>query len=229
MWPHSITIGLGGTAVVVASDDSSIVEELGPWSVDVERSVVDLALETTPAQPAERSAPRTLPNLRHGSDRIATSPDVAMLRAALMRMLAAHGSRHATGFLRLPGMVLVREGRATVVPLGGARFVAHRQFRRLGFDPVYAQSVLIDVAAVEAVIDAPLGSTESPRRLPLETLFLFHREPDAPVTRGTVVARLLGNALGEVALHDAVVLVGRVPVRCIASGREALEKALTAP
>ena len=229
MWPHSITVGLGRTAVAVGSDDSSIIEGLEPWRIDVERDVVDLAIEISPAQPSDRSAPRTLPNLRHGSDRIATSTDVSMLRDALMRVLAAHETRHATGFLRLPGMVLVRNGVGTLVPLSSARLVGQRQLERMGYEPVTAQSVLVDAGTCEAVIDAPLGSGAPVRRIPLAAVWLFHREPEAPVSPGIIVARVLGNAIGHVEVHDAMTLTRSVPVRFLESGRSPLEKALTAP
>lgn len=229
MWPHSIAVGVGHTAVVVGTDDALLIAELDPWRVEVDRAVVDLVLESTPEQPEQRSAPRVLPNLRHGSTRIAASSNVAMLRNALLRMLGAYADVHAEGYLRLPGMLLVREGRGTLVPLESARLVGPRQFERMGFEPQYSQSVLIDVAAGDAIVDAPLGASGAQFRVPLDVVWLFHRAPDIAVSRAVQVARVLGNAMGPAHLTDVVALVERLPVRFMASGRTSLENALTAP
>lgn len=229
MWLHSITVGLGGTAVSVGSDDGSLIDELEPWRVDVDRAVVDLGFEAFPKQPTERSAPRVLPNIRHGSERVVKSADPEVLRRVLRRMLAAHENAPSSGALRISGMALERKGRAVVVPLGNASLVAQREFERFGFDPIWAQSVLIDIAACEVLIDPPLGSAEDSRRLPLDTVWLSHREPDQHTPLHAVVARVLGNCRASVSLDDAMALVQSATVRFVAPGRDALIRELTAP
>lgn len=229
MWPHSIAVGVGRTAIVVGSDDAHLIAELEPWRVDVDRNLVDFALETDPPQPESRSAPRLLANLRHGSDRLVHSTDVAMLRESLFRMLSAYEHETKPGTLRLNGMLLEREGGAIVVPLDNARLVPVRQLQRLGFTPCYSQSVLIDVATQEVLVDARLGDAQPARRLKLSGIWLFHREAEVHVPAPVSVARVLGNSQSHVSARDAAELVRRIGVRYVGSGRGVLEKELTAP
>jgi hypothetical protein len=242
VWPHSFVIGVNGVAVTIGTDDHAVVDHLQQWCIDEPSQLVDFGLELHPVQPSERSAPRNLPNLKVGSDVLARTDDVELLRDALLRVVAAATNDVPAGMLRVSGAVLERDGRGYLVPEGNLRTVSMRVLQRRGVRVWPAQSILVDAARLEVVLDPPLGSNAAPRRLPLDVLWLNHREPNAPTTPGEDVARLLGHCSPHPASTEgsvtasasqsmvalAATLVASVRPRYVAFGRQALENELTA-
>jgi len=239
VWPLSFVLGVGETAVTIGTDSPSILEQLAPWRIDEPAALVDFGLELTPAQPEERSAPRLLPNLRHGSDRIAQCDRPEVLSESLRRILGGFAAPPTTTQLRVRGATLVRKGIAYLVPLSNLSSLSYRWLQRHGFDAFYVPSARLDAATVELVIDAELGSETEHRgeqRLPLGGIWFNHRHAEQETTRATDVARLLGHVvLPETAevtassvLSNAVHLVAAAPPRYLHHGRVSLENELTA-
>lgn len=241
MWPHSLVIGVNGTAVCVGTDDTATLAHLERWRIDEPADLVDYGLRLHPAQPSDRSAPRVLPSLHVGSDVLARSGDTEALRSALLCVLAAATEPCPEGLLRVSGAVLEREGAAWIVPETNLRTMSVRMLNRSGFVVWHAQTTLVDAASMEVVLQRPLGSDDATRRLPLAGLWLNHREPSAPTSPGEDVARLLGNcqldpaevrdrsgALSSTMLLLAASVVASAPVRYVSFGRQALENELTA-
>ena len=236
MWPHSLVIGKNGVSIVIGTDDTALLEFLSPWGVEERRSLVDFGLRTKPAQPEVRSAPRILPQLKHGSDVIARTEDVASIRDALLRIVHASTSPVPEGLLRIAGAVLERKGQAYVVPSGNLNAMSHRLLARQGLNVLTGQTVLIDPTMCEVLIDPRFGHDDPVRRLPLAEWWLNHREPMVATTPAEDVARLLGN-LAAAAHEDespahllelAAALVARLRPRYVAFGRQSLENELTA-
>ena len=236
MWPHSLVIGVHGSAVTIGTDDPGLVGFLEPWRIDEPTSIVDFGLETAPAQPTERSAPRILPSLKHGSEPIARVEDTAFLRDALLRIVVAATSPVPDGLLRVNGTVLERGGVGHLVPEPNLRTVSHRALGRRGITAHVGQTVLVDVATLEVVLDVPLGIDTPGRRLALASWWMNHREPAIPTTPAEDVARLLGNVVvdAELVADQALLcllasrLVTSMRPRYVAFGRQALENELTA-
>lgn len=236
MWPHSFVIAVNGTLLTIGTDDPDFLGYLRPWVVDEQSALVDFGLQSRPPQPENRAAPRLLPSLKHGSDVLARSDDVDLLRAALLRMITAATTPTPAGMIRVSGAVLERDGGAYVVPEGNLRSFSYRALARQGVLAHPGQSVLLDTSDGTVQLDVALGSTESARRLPLRAWLFNHREPAVPTTVGEDVARVLANLWGdgqtehlpEQLLASAASLVLRVRPRYIAFGRESLENELTA-
>lgn len=239
MWPHSIVVQVGRTVIAVGTDDDELVAFLEPWKTDAARNLIDLGLQLHPAQPADRSAPRRIANLRHGSDYLASVDDPDLLRSCLLRILGSFEHPVPEGCFRVSGMVVEHGGIGYVVPVGNIKISAHRSLLRLGFRPHYALSALIDAGRHEVVLDLPLGSVESSGdRLPLGGIWLAHRSPEDDATVGEWVARLMGNVVPDSSayvegrarrvLDAACELVGHHSVHVVGPSREALEKQLTA-
>lgn len=229
-------IGVGQVALTIGTDDTDIVRFLESWRIDEPSNLVDFGLLLHPAPPADRSAPRVLPSLKHGSDVIARSDDTALLCDALLRMITAATEPAPPRMLRVQGAVLEHEGRAFVVPEGNARTLSLRALAQRGVRYWPGQTVLIDPRTQHVVLDPPFGSGVPALRLPLAQLWFNHREPTLSTTLGEDVARLLGHCIQPPA-HRAVAaavvdlaeeLVERMRPSYVAFGRQALEKELTA-
>jgi len=241
VWPHSLVVGINGVAVCVGTDDPAVAEYLAAWRIDEPAELVDFGLRLHPAQPSERSAPRNLPSVHVGSDVLGRSEDTESLRNALLRLIAAVTEPIPQELLRIRGAVLERDSQAWIAPEGNLRTVSLRRLKRSGFGVWFAQTVLIDAEAMQVVIDRPLGSSETMRRLPLAGVWLNHREPTAEVTPGEHLARLLAHcevdpfdteadagARSRSMIVSAARLVSAAPVRYVSFGRQALENELTA-
>ena len=236
MWPHSFVIAVNGTVLTIGTDDQELMEHLRPWVVPEPSSLVDFGLQAHPPQPENRAAPRLLPSLKHGSDVLARSDDVDLLRTALLRMITASTNPTPVGMIRVSGAVLERDGGAYVVPEGNLRSFSYRALARQGVLAHPGQSVLLDASDGTVQLDVALGSTDSARRLPLRAWLFNHREPGLPTTVGEDVARVLGNLWGDwhtmhsptQTLDAASTLVSLFRPRYVAFGRESLENELTA-
>lgn len=236
MWPHSLVIGVHGSAVTIGTDDLAVVGFLDRWRIDKPMSIVDFGLQMAPAQPTERSAPRILPSLKHGSEPIARAEDAAFLRDALLRMIVAATSPVPRGLLRVNGTVLESSGVGHLVPEPNLRTVSHRALGRRGITAHVGQTVLVDVGTLEVVLDVPLGTDAPGPRLALGSWWMNHRDPTIPTTSAEDVARLLGNVVIDAELVAdqaslcslAALLVTSMRPRYVAFGRQALENELTA-
>ena len=236
MWPYSFVIAVNGTVLTIGTDDQELMEHLRPWVVPEPSSLVDFGLQAHPPQPENRAAPRLLPSLKHGSDVLARSDDVDLLRTALLRMITASTNPTPVGMIRVSGAVLERDGLGYVVPEGNLRSFSYRALARQGIVVHPGLSVLIDASNAAVHLDAAHGTAESVRKVPLRAWLFNHREPGLPATVGEDVARVLGNLWGDWhAMHSplqtldaASTLVSFLRPRYVAFGRESLENGLTA-
>lgn len=230
-----MVIGVDGTAITVGTDDESLAAYLRRWEIEAPAELVHFGLRVNPEQPTERSAPRELPSLKFGSDVLARSSDVAMLRSALLRMIAAVSTTPSPELLRLRSSMVEFRGHAYLVPEGNLRSVSIRMLERLGIRPWFAQTVLLDPVRGSIHLDPELGSDAGGLALPLGGWWFNHREPGETVSDGEHLARVLGHldhrrsgdGSTEV-LESLVVLMAAVPPRYLAYGRVELENALTA-
>jgi hypothetical protein len=170
VWPHLITLGLGDTAVVIATDDDSLVTVLTPWtladSAGLDLQTVDFTAELHPVAPGHRAIPRTIPAVRHGACVLERSTDIVELRTGLLRVLQSLHQEVPEGCVRVAGMPLMRNGRVELATLrAGAD--GNRALRRRGFQPICAGSVVVDPHAMTVQIPPPLGSAELPTDAPL--------------------------------------------------------------
>lgn len=161
MWPHSLVLGLGESAVCVGTDDAALAEQLSPWQLAAEphgapEQLVDYAIELHPPKPQHRAAPRLLPSLRHGTATLARSTDVDALRDGFLRILGSFVAPVPRGCVRVLGLPLLRDGAVELVPPHMADHLSGRWLHDRGFTPVPVASVVVDPLTLEARIDAPL-------------------------------------------------------------------------
>jgi hypothetical protein len=243
VWPHSLQLGIGETAVCVGTDDAAIAAQLAPWALVDDPSVVapelvDFGLELHPARPAHRAAPRTLPNLRHGTTVIGRGGDVAALSDGLLRTLGSFLSPLPAGCLRLSGLPLLRDGAVELAPPDVADHLSSRWLQARGLQPLHVASVVVDPATLEVHIDAPLGSPDASFSAPLRRWWCALPDPDAELGGGRFLAHLAhrlspptttvdDDRVGD-ALSALVCLVERLPPERIGYGSDDLIDRLAA-
>ena len=167
-----MTLSIGENLVVVATDDDQLAATLAPWlttaHADFNESLVDFSAELHPARPEQRSVPRSIPVVHHGTAALARSNDVDELRAALLRVLGSLAAAVPEGHVRVSGVPLVRDG-AIELATPNAAADGSRALRRRGYEPLYSGSVIVDPAALVVSIAAPLGSSGQPITAPLDS------------------------------------------------------------
>lgn len=214
MWLHSFVIGIGDLAVCVGTDDDAIVDALAPWVIDEPATLVDFGVQLHP-RPTARGVARTHPNLRHGSDWIASAPDPQVVSDGLMRILGALAAEPAEGEFRLAAVPSLRNGAVDLLTVHEVAHGSYRQLSRGGAKVVVVDRVDIDPERLTVRIAAPLGSGEQPTVLPLRSWRIGPNAPEPGAPPSAVVAamarRVLPNAgTGPTTLGGLVRLVERL-------------------
>ncbi len=244
MWPHSLVVGIGGTAIRVGTDDADLAAYLEPWRIDqlaeeqadelLDDPPVDYAVELHPPPPANRADPRPLANLRHGTDVIARAADAALMRDGLLRILASFETPAPPHQVRLAGIPILHNGVVDVVPTRYVEQLSHRALGAQGLLAVYVHSVLVNPDSLEVFIDAPLGSHDEPMVAVLGRWWIASDESDAggsstPLSPAQRFARSASSMLAAVAPFDPDALGAlarlceRVPPRVSPPGPFTLE------
>ena len=165
-------LAIGDIVVVIGTDDDQLAATLAPWlttvPLDFDLSLVDFSAELHPPRPENRSVPRSIPVVHHGTVVLARSTDLDEVRASLLRVLGALAAVVPDGHVRLTGTPLLRDG---AVELAAPNMAADgsRALRRRGYQPLYSGSVIIDPAALTVSIAPPLGSREPQTVAPLHS------------------------------------------------------------
>ena len=166
MWPHSVVIGVGDTAVCVGTDDSHLVDALAPWIIEEPAELFDYGAQLLPP-PAPRGQPRALANLRHGSDWLASSPDPAPIREGLLRVLGGIADREGAGEIRLAGVPLMDGATINVAAPEEAAHASVRQLSRGGRLPLLVDGVIIDTERLLVRVSGALDGSHPPIVAPL--------------------------------------------------------------
>lgn len=241
MWPHSLVLAIGESAVCVGTDDAALAEQLRPWQLATDLhgahvQLVDYAIELHPPKPEHRAAPRTLPSLRHGTAILGRGTDLDALRDGFLRVLGSFAAPVPHGCVRLLGLPLLRDGAVDLVPPDMADHLSSRWLHQRGFTPVYVASVVVDTRTLEVHIDAPLATSagdgiHEPTALvaPLRRWWCALPDPAAALGFGRFVAFLAhrlappasaaDDRAGSAALAALVRLVERLPPERIGFGR----------
>jgi hypothetical protein len=190
VWPHSITIGLDGTAVAVGTDAAEVIATLEPWRIDNIGEPTDYCLELHPSAPAA-GKPRPLPGLYHGSTALLRSQDRARLTATLLRVLSSHARPAGDRQIRVALMPVSRDGAALLVPMASIRAVSDRWLQSQGIEATYTVSSLVDTDTAHVLIDPPLGSDEEPERLRFCGWWLPPQHQEATLSPGFALAAMM--------------------------------------
>ena len=206
MWPHLLTIAVGGTAVGIGTDDDALAALLAPWRIAPDQlqgvaDRVDFGAELHPPEPTQRAAPRAVPRavptVHHGSQVIARSTDPAALRDGLLRTLGALAVDTPAGHLRLTGLPLMRDGGIELAVPEAVDRVAHRRLLGQGYTPVYVPSVLIHPGTLQVRIAAPFGTGQEPVVAPLRRWWMA--APPTGVAPPVGLARVVAHATHRLA------------------------------
>lgn len=202
MWPHSFVVGVGGISVCIGTDDPDLVASLAPWCIDEATDLAepvdlyDYGIELHPAQPDARGVPRVMPNLRHGSDRLATVPDEGPLVDGLLRILGGLEAERVDGEFALSGVPLVCDDGVHLLTVEEMKHGSYRRFAADGAMPLLVDRVWVDPDALTVRVAAPLGSGRPAEVLPLRAWNIapYGVGPDAPT------AELVAAAASRVAV-----------------------------
>jgi hypothetical protein len=207
VWLHSFVIGIGGLAVCVGTDDDGLAAALSPWVIDAPATLVDFGAQLHPP-PAARGSARVHPNLRHGSDWIASAPDPAVVREGFLRILGALAGEPAPGEFRLAAVPSVRDGAVDLLTVPEVSHGSYRRLSRGGSKLLLVDRVDVDPAALTVRIAAPLGSSDPPLVWPLRSWHTvpLGPSPDAPLTLvvASAAPRLVADAATGAAALDGL-------------------------
>jgi hypothetical protein len=205
VWPHSISIGLGGTAISIGTDSADVIAALDRWQIADVGEPVDYCLELDPASPGP-GKPRPFPGLYHGSTALLRSRDVTRITAAFMRVLSSHARPAGDGQVRIGLMPVVRNGVALLVPPASMATVPARWLESEGIEALYTVSSLVDAGEARVLVDPPLGDDDEPTALTLGGWWLPHDQWDGELTPGFAVAEAMALVAGVTAANAAPVL-----------------------
>lgn len=231
-WPYQVTVGLGDTAIVVATNDPEVADRLSPWSIEGVDGLPDYSLDVHPRGPGMRG-PRPLPVLFHGCAALVRSSDGQRVAGALLRTLNSFMRPPGQDQIRFNLMPVVNDGRAVLAPPGWVAFVPDRTLRRHHLEAVYTEWSTVDTEAGTVLIDPPLGSEEEPYEVPITGWRLPYPMPGADFpSPGHAVAEAMQRVAGTTpenvttTLHGVVRLVERLHPRP-APYQEVLEALVT--
>jgi len=205
VWPHSLTIGLAGTAISIGTDAPEVIAALEAWRIPDVGDPIDYCLEVRPPAPGA-GLPRPFPGLYHGSTALLRTRDISRLTTAFRRVLASHARPAGEGYVRLSLMPVARHGVALLAPPATIAAVPDRWLLAEGFEPLYTVSSLVDPASGEVLVDAPLGSDEPPSALAFGGWWLPARHWDGDLSPGFAVAEAMTLVIGVTAGNAASTL-----------------------
>ncbi len=190
MWPHSISVGVGGKAISIGTDSPEVAAALEAWRILDVGGPTDYCLELDPPAPKGGKA-RPLPGLYHGSKTLLRSRDPARLTAALLRVLGSHAHPASAGQVRIGLMPLVFDGAALLAPPPVIGAVPDRWIVAQGIEALYTISSIVDVDQGRVVIDPPLGSDEEPETRAFRGWWLPPSGSQGASTPGLAVAEAM--------------------------------------
>lgn len=216
MWPHSISVGLGGKAISIGTDAPEVIAALEPWRLPDVGEPTDYCLELSPPAQGGAGTPRPLPGLYHGSTALLRTRDKTRLTTALGRVLASHARPAADGQVRIGLMPVVRDGVALLAPPTSIAALPDRWMVAQGIDAIHTVSSLVDVGRAQVLVDRPLGSGEEPAAPAFGGWWLPPSYRNGALSPGFAVAEAMTLVADVTAanatsvLHAVAQLVGRV-------------------
>ena len=190
MWPHSISVGVGGKAIVIGTDSSHAVATLEPWRIDHAGEPTDYCLELAPAA-SGTGQPRPLPGLYHGSTALLRSRDANRLTTTLLRVLSSYTRPAGHHRVRVALMPVIRGGVAMLLPRASIGAVPDRWLQAQGIEAIYTVSSLVDTESAQVLIDPPLGTDEEPGAFDFGGWWLPPRFWDGELSPGFAVAEVM--------------------------------------
>jgi hypothetical protein len=190
VWPHSITIGVGGKAIAIGTDSPEVMATLEPWRIDQVGEPTDYCLELSPAAPGA-GRPRPLPGLYHGSTALLRSRDTDRLTTTLLRVLSSHARAPGDHQVRVALMPVLRDGVAMLLPRASVGAVPDRWLLAQGIDAIYTVSSLVDAENAQVLIDPPLGTAEEPGAFGFGGWWLPPRYWEGELSPGFAVAEVM--------------------------------------
>ena len=133
MWPHQISVGVGGKAISIGTDASEVAAALDPWRILDVGGPTDYCLELDPPAPNDGKT-RPLPGLYHGAMTMLRSRDPGRLTSALLRVLGAHDRPAGPGQVRIALMPVVLDGAALLAPPASIGSVPDRWIMAQGIE-----------------------------------------------------------------------------------------------
>lgn len=190
MWPHSISIGVGGKAISIGTDATEVVAALDPWRIVDVGGPTDYCLELHPTG-ADGAKVRPLPGLYHGSMTLLRTRDTSRLTTALMRVLGSHSRPAGQRQVRIGLMPVVADGVALLAPPATIGAVPDRWMAARGIEAIHTVSSLVDAGDGAVLVDPPLGSDEDPRPLVLRDWWLPPSHSNVDLSPGFAVAEVM--------------------------------------
>lgn len=190
MWPHSISIGVGGKAIAVGTDAPEVIDRLGRWRIGDLADPIDYCLELHPPATSP-GTPRRLPGLYHGSTTLLRSRHTGRITTALLRVLASHARPAGDGEVRLHLMPVVRDGVALLAPPASLAAVPDRWMTAQGIEAFHTVSTLVDARRGAVLVDAPLGDDGEPEAHPFGGWWLPPRHSQDQLSPGFAVAEVM--------------------------------------
>lgn len=205
MWPHSISIGVGATAISIGTDASEVIARLEPWRILDVGGPIDYCLELQPTAP-RAGKPRPLPGLYHGSKALVRSRDGDRLTAALLRILGSHARPAGDGQVRIALMPVVRDGVALLAPSATIGALSDRWLVAQGIEALYTVSSLVDARTARVLVDPPLGGDDDPVTPTFGGWWLPPSGGDGALSPGFAVAEAMRLVSGVTAANAASAL-----------------------
>ena len=189
MWPHHIKIGVGDTALSVASDDEQIIERLLPWRIGPADDLIDYTVRLHPVPADDPAAPKVMPSLSRGSLSLARSPDPDRVAESLFELLGEFANPPGPGQIRLRMTAAIRNGTAVLFPAVMSRELSDRRMAQLGIDVrLGGRATRVDTELMAVVTDPPLGSAEKGDVVPIREWWIPTRNAEAGITVAEAVA-----------------------------------------
>jgi hypothetical protein len=163
VWPHPISVAVGGKAISIGCDAPEVVAALDPWRILDVGGPIDYCLELYPTAPGGGKT-RPLPGLYHGSMTLLRSRDPARLTSAFLRVLGSYTRPAGPGQIRIALMPVVLDGAALLAPPASIGALPDRWILAQGIEALHTVSSLIDIGRAQVVIDPVLGSDDDPGR-----------------------------------------------------------------
>lgn len=205
MWPHLITIGVGGRAIAIGTDSPEVMAALAAWQIEDVGDPTDYCLELSPAATGP-GQPRPLSGLYHGSTALLRSRDATRLTTTLLRVLSSHARPAGDHQVRVALMPVIRGGVAMLVPRVSIGAVPDRWLLAKGIEAIYTVSSLVDTESAQVLIDPPLGSDDDPTAFEFGGWWLPPRPSDGALSPGFAVAEVMTLVTGISAMNAASTL-----------------------
>lgn len=200
-------VGVGSTAICVASDAAHVIERLQPWQIesssrgDIGFTTVNYGLELASAA-STKAAATPLSRLFYGSSPLLTSRDDEQLLTVLLEILSAHSYITELPVVRLGLGAVASAHRTVLAPIEFVTSLSERWLEHQGLRRLTVTSTVVDTSVLQIRSEAPLGSAQAVEQRALTAWILpapLHQSTWSPAQ---AVAQAMGSAI-DVSLATA--------------------------